>query len=700
MIRRPWSLLAVSLSVSAAAQQDTAAARRDTTRADSVHRLAPVVTVARDVGRAAVDLPYAISTTQPDYARPGQRHVQLSETAFALNGVLIADRTNPSQDPRVSIRGVGARSSFGVRGIRILRDGMPLTLPDGQTPIDYLDLEAIGTIEALRGAAASIYGNAAGGVIDFRTAPSPASPFAAQARTSWAGYGSERYTGVIGGTFTRGGYDANYGYMQSDGYRAHSNLQATNGYGRVLYDAGGWGFELQSMGLDMPTALNPGALTQAELDSNPRMADPRSVTKNARKVVSQIQTGLSATHTIGANGEFFAQLYGGTRDLYNPQTFAIVGVDRYSYGGSVRATIPGFLGHMQNRVLVGADAQYQHDDRSNWANCNGVPSPTASCPTLPEEEGALALQQTEIVSSVGPYVRDELEITHSWIATVGLRGDWTKFQVNDHFLTDGDNSGSTTMSAASPMIGVVARTDQVSYYFNIAAGFETPTTTELANHPDGSAGINPDLKPQRSWNYEIGAKGLLWGTLRLDAAIYDTELDDELIPYQVVGGGGRVYYRNAGQTRRNGAELGLGATLGPVDLMFAYSYANFRFVEFIVDTNVYNGNAVPGVPGNVVQVGGTYHWHTLWGTLEVTGKSRVYANDANTASAPGYVVVNLRVGGTALLGRPWLQPVLGVSNLFDKTYVGSVAVNATGGQYYEPAPGRVYFAGLTIGVNH
>ena len=673
----------------------------DTThpRSDSVVRLAPVVSVARDGRRSSLELPYAISTTHPDSARPGQRHAQLSETALALNGVVIADRTNPAQDPRVSIRGVGARSQFGVRGIRILRDGMPLTLPDGQTPIDYLDLEAIGAVEAMRGAASSLYGNASGGVIDFRTSPPPVSSIAGQARASWAGYDSQRYTGVLGGAFRDGGWDANYGYMSSDGYRAHSNLQATNGYGRVLYDAGGWGLELQTMGLDMPTALNPGALTQAELDTNPRMADPRSVTKDARKEVHQIQTGISAHHLIGGDGDFSAQIYGGTRDLYNPLTFAVVGVDRYSYGAGVRAVIPGHLAGDVNRFTGGVDAQYQHDDRSNWANCNGVPAPTASCPSLPEEQGVLTLQQTEIVSSLGPYLRDELELGERWLLTLGVRGDWTRFNVQDQFLSDGDNSGSVTMSAVSPMFGLVARLAPVtSLYASIAGGFETPTTTELTNQPDGSAGLNPDLQPQKSWNYELGAKGIFGGRWRYDLALYDTEVQQELIPFQAPSG--RTYYRNAGRTRRSGFELGLGTGAGPVDLALTYSYSRFVFVDFAVDTNVYDGNTVPGIPENVVQLAGTYHYRTLWATLEFVGKSRVYANDANSASAPGYAVVNLRLGGTALFGRSWLQPVLGVSNLFDVSYVGSVAVNAAVGQYYEPAPGRVVFLGLTVGVNH
>jgi iron complex outermembrane receptor protein len=688
---RAHALIVALVMPAVARAQDTTVAQK----------LAPVVTVGRDVGQSSLDLPYAISVQKPDSQRPGQRHVQLSETALALNGVVVSDRTNPSQDPRISIRGVGARSSFGVRGIRILRDGMPLTLPDGQTPIDYLDLEDIGRVEAMRGAASSLYGNASGGVIDFRSAPPPVDPVAGQLRTSFAGYNSERITGVIGGSYDGGGFEANYGYTSSDGYREHASAQLTNGYGHATLAAGKWDLGVQLMGLDMPLAQNPGALTKAELDTNPRMADPRSVLKDASKTVHQIQLGLSAQRPIDGDGVISAQLYGGTRALYNPLTFGVVNVDRYSYGGSFRGIWPGHIGSMINRFTAGVDAALQNDDRQNWNNCNGVTTPTPACPVLPATKGTLTLDQTEIVSSAGPYVRDELEVAAGYTFTLGVRGDWTKFTVEDQFLSDGDNSGHTTMSAVSPMLGFVARlTPLHSLYANIAAGFETPTTTELANHPDGSAGINPDLKPQRSWNFEIGAKGIVDARWAYDLALFDTQVQDELIPYQVTGGGGRVYYRNAGKTRRYGVEFGVNTNLGPVELGFAYSLSQFQFVEFVVDTNRYNGNTVPGVPENVVQVQGTYHWRTLFGTAEFVGKSSVWANDANTASAPGYVVVNLRAGGTALFGRPWLQPVIGVSNVFGTRYVGSVVVNATGGQYYEPAPQRIYYAGLTVGINH
>src|SRR5690348_3855730 len=197
---------------------------------DSIPRLPPVVTVTRDIGRSALEVPYAISETRPDSARPGQSHLLADQTLFLLPGVTVANRTNPSQDTRISIRGFGARSQFGVRSIRILRDGMPLTLPDGQTPIDYLDLESVGRVEAIRGSASSLYGNAAGGVIDIRSAPPPIGPVAGQVR-SWVGdYGTRRVTGVVGGSTDAMFFQGNVGHTLANNFRLYSHQELTNGY--------------------------------------------------------------------------------------------------------------------------------------------------------------------------------------------------------------------------------------------------------------------------------------------------------------------------------------------------------------------------------------------------------------------------------------------------------------------------------------
>lgn len=682
---------ACGVAAASAQQSDT------TQRRDTVQTL-PAITVTREArGRPSLDVPFAVTTTLPDSARPGQIHTHLEETLFLLPGVTVSNRNNPSQDPRVSIRGFGARSAFGVRGIRVLRDGMPLTLADGSTPVDYLDLESVGQIQVIRGSASALYGNASGGVIDIHSAPPPSAPFAFGVRGLGGSNSMQRWTGTFGGTDGPVGYLGDISYTDQDGYRAHARQTVTSGYGRAAWAAGKTNLAFQILGFNEPLALNPGAITRAQLDSAPTMADPQSVLKRARKVVSQVQAGLSANRPVG-NGEATANIYGGTRDLYNPLTYAVVDVGRASYGGGARVgqTIR-FLG-LDNDFTLGADFARQSDHRRNWANCNAAPT-SDSCPTPGDEEGTISIDQNEYVTSIGPYLRDELAFADRYFVTLGVRADYVWFRVDDHLITEDnpDDSGHQLLHAISPIGGVSWRYSPLhSVYANVSTAFETPTTTELGTQPSGAAGLNPDLHPQYSTTYEVGAKGILFHRLSYDGSLFDTEVRDELVPYQVPGGSGRVYYRNAGHTRRQGMELGLNALVGDFVLGGSYTLSHFRFRQFVVDSASYAGNSIPGIPVDQLDLAATWKRSGYFVTLEGIAQSRMFVDDGNTTAAAGYSILNVRLGGTSLFGQPAASPVIGISNLFDAHYVGSVAVNASGGKFFEPAPGRTFYAGVSL----
>ncbi|HJQ18740.1 MAG TPA: TonB-dependent receptor, partial [Gemmatimonadaceae bacterium] len=455
----------------------------------------------------------------------------------------------------------------------------------------------------------------------------------------------------------------------------------------------------------MPVAENPGALTRAQFERDPRLADSAQIRKRARKAVQQVQVGLTASRPIGARsaGELTAQLYGGTRDLFNPLTFAVVDVDRRQYGGGARATIPVGWG-VRHRLTLGVDGAVQNDLRLNWANCNAVLTPTASCPALPNEKGVLQVDQREIVSSIGPYLRDELQLGDRTILSFGVRADNIRFEVRDHFLSDGsDDSGDRTLRAVSPMGGVVVRlTPLLVGYINVGSAFETPTTTELGNQPDGNAGLNRDLKPQFSTTYEAGFKGLLLTLLQYDLAVFNTSVRDELIPFEVPTGNGRTYFRNAGRTRRSGVEVEVATELGPFDVAGSYTFSHFRFRDFAVTGVEYRGNTIPGIPEHQFQASTTWRRGPFFATVEALTKSGVFVDDANSARTDGFATFNARLGGIAIGGLPWLSPVVAVQNVFDRSYVGSVAVNAAGTQAtakaYEPAPGRTVYIGLSIGA--
>jgi len=188
--------------------------------------------------------------------------------------------------------------------------------------------------------------------------------------------------------------------------------------------------------------------------------------------------------------------------------------------------------------------------------------------------------------------------------------------------------------------------------------------------------------------------------VQYDLAGFDTEVHDELIAFEVPDGNGRTFYRNAGRTRREGIEAALQTDVDAFTLAASYTYSHFRFREYTVDDANYAGNTIPGIPSHQVQASATYHYHTMFATVEGLGKSAQFVDDRNTAQAAGYALMNLRAGGTALFGRPWLAPSIGLQNVFDKHYIASVAINAAAGKFYETSPGRALYVQLTAAFGH
>ncbi|HET7188334.1 MAG TPA: TonB-dependent receptor plug domain-containing protein, partial [Gemmatimonadaceae bacterium] len=286
--------------------------------------LPPVrVTATREGPRAPIELPYAVTLTRPD-SLAALKRLGVDELLFAVPGVSLANRQNPAQDPRVSIRGFGARSAFGVRGVRVLQDGVPLTLPDGQTPVDALDLEGADRVEVVRGSASSLYGNAAGGVIDVRSAAPPFTNAAPFARIVGGGDVPTISAAGVAGTIERVGYTSSITRVIGRGYRDYSDQRATRSAMRLLLTPadGGTRLALAARVSDVSNAESPGSLTQAQLDANPRLADPFSVRKHAGKIVRQSDLSLTLGHALGAGGALDAVVYGGVRALANPLTFA------------------------------------------------------------------------------------------------------------------------------------------------------------------------------------------------------------------------------------------------------------------------------------------------------------------------------------------------------------------------------------------
>lgn len=682
-------------------------AQVDTVRRAGTRLEAATVEVARDPERSVLALPFAITRVTPDSLRPGLRRATVGELLFAVPGVQVQPRNNPTQDARIAVRGFGARAAFGVRGVKVLRDGIPVSLPDGQTPMDWLDLETVDRVEAIRGTASALYGNAAGGVLDFRSQVADSTPFAARARV-WDGGGARRANVLLSG---RGAGDrrtppqwlASVTHTRTDGPRVYARQEATSVFARGDAEWAGTTWRVLASAYDMPLAENPGALTAAELERNVRLPDSLNITRGAGKTVQHGQLGVVAERGSADDG-LAAAAWLGTRRLDNPLAFAVVDVDRTNAGLWLRGTRTHRWAGLPVRVSAGLDLQSVGDDRRNFANCVGQPV-SATCPTAGATTGVLRLDQREVVQSEGAFVRYELSVPRRLDISAALRWDQVRFRLIDRRLSDGrDDSGEEGQTAVNPMVGVVWRARPTwSLYATVNTAFETPTVTELTTQADGTAGLNGALSPQRTRTAEFGARGLLGTRTWFDVALFDARSRDELVPFDVPDQPGRRAFRNAGRTTRRGAEVLLRTqvplgTQWLADAGVSATFGRYRFVDYTVGGTSFAGNVVPGSPSQQWQGWMTVRRAAWFGTVDVSAASDIVVDDAGSARAPGWQAVNVRVGHEgARLRSGWrVAPVAGIENLLDARYASAVLVNATRGRFFEPAPPRSAFVGLRV----
>jgi len=692
--RRAAAAAVALLAAASAPARGQTPAGADSASRDSAYALEPVrVTVLRtpfDLSRA----PFAISVLGAAELQRGRPGFNLAEALVAVPGVQVENRYNYALGERISVRGFGARAQFGVRGVRVLVDGIPATMPDGQTTLNHVDVSSLGRAEVVRGPSAAIYGNASGGVLQLETEAPPDVPLAQRFRATGGADGLLRLQSTTAGRSavgtTRVNYSLNLSRLDYDGYRAWQD--ASNTYAALSVGAGGPRTSVRLVGhLSNYDGHNPGALSDSlmRVDRTQAFRD-NAVRWRAGEEGRHRQLGLAARHQL-PRGELRASVYGLTRSLDNPIPQRVVVLDRRATGLRAAYGLPFTVAGRAVQLVAGAERDVQRDDRQNFVNDTG-------------RLGALTLDQLERVTATAGYAQLAVDATQRLSVLGALRYDDTRFTAADRFVTatDADDSGRRGMRASSPSVGVSWRLPRgASLYANYATAFETPTTTELANRPSGAGGFNPDLEPQRTRSVEVGGRTPLFGAAALQLSLYRARVAGALIPFEVPGGPGRQFFRNAGSVEHRGVEAGatLVATRG-VSLRTSYTYTDARFDEYVVSGVSFADKRVPGVAPHRADAVLTYAgWRGLVAELEERYLSAVPVADANPAGsdAPAYAVTNVRLSAPrARLAGVALVPVVGVTNLLDREYVGSVTVNAFGRRYYEPAPGRSLYVGLEV----
>ncbi|HEY1058526.1 MAG TPA: TonB-dependent receptor [Limnobacter sp.] len=639
-----------------------------------------VVTATRE-SRDAFDIPASIDKIGPETLNnAGGFQVNLSETGYRVPGLIINNRNNFAQDLQISIRGFGARSTSGVRGVRLFSDGIPATMPDGSGQISHFSLSSADSIEVLRGPFSSLYGNSSGGVINITTRdPEPGQRAElgialgsdnARKSTLQFNTGSENFGWVL---------DASQ--FETDGYRDHSHARRDNINSKMVFKLDNTKISWIVNAVDIPEAQDPLGLTAAQLASNPRQAGTNAVVSNSRKSVQQMQTGLVIDHSFNSDTGLVFTPYSGERKIRQVvASGTVIDLNNDFYGADLR---------LRHRLdLLGAPLLL------NTGITAGVLEQTRQGQAA--EGQPINRYEQNTARQLDEYLQAEWLLSEQWGLLAGIRSSSIEIESKDQFLSNGDGSGTKDYGKVTANLGVnYYLSPTQNLYASYGQGFETPTLLETAyQNVPGAPNFNPNLNAAESQQYEVGYKAR-YGSTKLNAALYAVDTRDEIVVKSAASG--LTAFQNAGRTWRQGAELGLQHRFNSAwTAALAASWINAEYKS--TNNALTAGNALPSIPKQSLFGEVAYKASDRLETaVEYRHIGRMYANDANTAQTDAADVLNWRIGHTLPVGSGWtLRSYARVDNVFAEKYVGSVIVNQAQQQFYEPAAQRQVLVGVTM----
>ncbi|WP_312308755.1 TonB-dependent receptor [Acinetobacter variabilis] len=673
-----------------------------------VQRLAPIVVEATRTDRAILEIP--ASTYYLNQEQQNSLNVNLSETLKGVPGLQLNNRENYAQDLQISMRGFGARSTFGVRGVRLYVDGIPATMPDGQGQTSNIDLNSVDHIEVLSGPFSSLYGNSSGGTI---------------LTQSREGQGPDSVTlGYSGGSQNKGqtnlvlqggsenasepSYIISSSYFDTDGFRDHSGAHKVLNNAKLTWDLDD-GSKINWINNYVKIAADdPGGLEKKDWKANPKQVVDNVRDYNARKEIEQFQTGLTWNKPIDDQQELYGMAYWGQREVTQYQSIknvaqnkpqqagGVIDFDRQFYGTDLRWTGKDILPNI--KLIAGVAVDVMTEDRKGYKNFIGS--------TL-GVKGELRRDEDNTLWSADPYLQASYNFVPDLTLDTGLRYSNVHFKTEDHYILgeNKDNSGKTTYEKLLPSVALSWKIiPKLMAYTSYAQGFETPTFTEMA-YPANDTNETFGLKAAESETYELGLKSAnRFGDMTL--AAFQTQTKNDIV--SAGSDGGRSTFRNADKTLRKGLELSWSKDLWrDLTAQASYSYIDATFDADIpelfddkgevVVSRVAAGNYIPGIAKNQAFI--SLGWKPENGFnagLDVRYSDQIFVNDINSEVAPSYTVAGANIGYKWNVKDLSVKTFARVDNLFDKDYSGSVIVNESNGRFYEPAEGRNWSAGLSV----
>ena len=634
---------------------------------------------ATKIETPALLVPFAVSRVDLLSQQGLQQQLSLQEYLGIVPGVFSLNANNYAQDLRVSIRGFGARAAFGIRGIKIIVDGIPETTPDGQGQVDNLPLGLLKTMEVLRGPSASLYGNASGGVLYLTTLDS-LSGKRVSFRSTVGAFGTQIYQATAEVNNSKASALFYLNRTASNGFRKFSAVSQNIFNAKLKHQLTSQSTLQGQLNLTLsPRAEDSGGLTLKETEQQWDQARSRNVDFDTYEKVNQLKVGLAWDQRWGSQWNLNTYGFFSTRDFYGKLPFeagGIVDLFRIYSGLGSRLQFKEKKENLEHQWQMGIEAAFQSDNRKRFFNIQGA-------------QGAQEFAQTEHFNALGLYLVDALQ--------------WEKVLLRTSLRLDRQVLGADTVAEAqqylvlNPSVGLsYGLTAQHRLYANFSTSFETPALSELSANPTGKEGFNLDLAPSKAINYEFGWK-TLWSSGRLEATLFYSKSSNEFLPYELAAFPGRSFYRNSGATQRWGMEIFGEIRLNSWKLSTSLTQAQFEFLESSETENSLAGNTLPGLPGSLafiqLQFQPSPDWTVQFSTEHV---GRFYANDTNEVVIDAYQKGRFQAEKQFDFSWGTLSWTAGIHNLWNTQYFDNIRINAFGGRFYEPAPGRNAYFGLTL----
>ena len=608
----------------------------------------------------------------------------LKEYINRIPGVFTLNANNFAQDLRISIRGFGARSAFGIRGIKLIVDGIPETTPDGQGQLDNLNLGIIERVEVIRGPSASLYGNASGGVIKINSISNFENNFV-NLKSTYGSYGMQNYQGSFGLKRLNSEALVHLNKISSDGYRDRSGIEQTNFLSRLRFNTKSIGVFSGSLSYtDSPYAGDPGGLTDQERSNNRSQARGRNIDYDTYESINHFKSSLQWELKNSEKISWNASTFYSKRNFYGKLPFefgGIVDLNRDFWGGNFNFKLSSINEKVSNTLLLGLDLGFQKDRRKRFKNIKGV-------------QGEITLNQIESFENRSFYLIDHLKYKKALI-TIGLRWD------NNTLTTDKTNYG-IELYKLNPSIGInMSVSKNKNIWVSFSSSFETPTLSELSSNPYGDSGLNPQLIAQKALNFEFGYRSKIKNKYFEIVAFY-IPTDDEITPYEIEQFPGRTFYRNAGKTSRKGIEIIFNHNISKkINFDNSYTFSDFKFREFTSGGNNLNDNYLPGIPKNIFNSNISYKTENgLIFLTELIYNDKIYSSNNNDVFEKPYWLSNFKISKKINNKNLFWDIYFGLNNIFNTYYSDNIRLNAFGGRFFEPAPLRNFYLGLNLKVNN